>query len=146
MLCFTCCVRSIIYYYARYYYYINIPPSFSVILNCLNPRVSLFFLFTPPSHCRSERMSVGCSVACQVKPQQHHPSCSSLVLKKEGFIILRYKYTSLSVQSIHRNWCCNLKPTEFTFPVRTYSVQLAAHTRVMFTVYFIACLMHKGQV
>lgn len=88
-------------------------------------------------------MAVGCLVACQVKPQQHHPSCSSLVFKKEGFIILRYKYPFLSVQSIHRNWCCNIKTTEFTFPVRTCSVQLAGHTRVMFTVYFIACLMHK---
>lgn len=74
---------------------------------------------------------------------RHDPSFSSLVFKKEWFIMLKYKYTSLSVQSIHRNWCCNIKTTEFTFSKRTCSVQLTCHTRVMFTVYFITCLMHK---
>lgn len=70
---------------------------------------------------------------------RHVPSSSSLVFKKEG----KYKYTSLSLQSIQRNWCCNIKTTEFTVPIRTCSVQLTCHTRVMFTVYFTACLMHK---
>jgi len=74
---------------------------------------------------------------------RHDHSFSSLILKKDRFIMLKYIYSSLSVQSIHRNWCCNIKTTEFTFPIRTFSVQLTCHTRVMFTVYFITRLMHK---
>lgn len=74
---------------------------------------------------------------------RHVCSFSSLVFNKEDFIILKYEYTSLSLQSVQRNWCCNIKTTEFTSSMRTCSVQLTCLTRVMFTVYFIACLMHK---
>lgn len=71
---------------------------------------------------------------------RHVCSFSSLVFNKEDFIILKYEYTSLSLQSVQRNWCCNIKTTVYLLYEDLFCSTDMSHQG---NVYFIACLMHK---